>query len=83
LLKHPILDDGILLNNTRRVEAFGYITILALIVASYFQYIMLIINAVDEQKTIYLGNNLTPEQEDILALAELSKDIYVTPIWEM
>ena len=38
LIKHPIVADGIFLKSTRRVEAFAYVTIIALIVASYLQY---------------------------------------------
>lgn len=38
LLKHPIIADGIFLKSTRRVEAFAYVTVIALIVAAYLQY---------------------------------------------
>jgi len=36
--KHPITADGIFLKSTRRVEAFGYVVILALLVAAFLQY---------------------------------------------
>lgn len=36
--KHPIISDGTLLKSTRRVDAFGYVVILALLVAAFLQY---------------------------------------------
>lgn len=38
MLKHPIIADGIFLKNPRRVDAFGYIAILALLVAAFIQH---------------------------------------------
>ncbi len=38
MLKHPIISDGIFLKNPSRVESFGYITILALLVAAFLQH---------------------------------------------
>ncbi|BAS27398.1 IS1634 family transposase [Limnochorda pilosa] len=36
--KHPIVDDGIFLKSTRRVEAFAYVATLALMVAAFLEY---------------------------------------------
>lgn len=36
--KHPIMADGTLLKSTRRVDAFGYVVILALLVAAFLQH---------------------------------------------
>lgn len=38
MLKHPIIADGIFLKNPRRVDAFGYVAILALLVAAFLQH---------------------------------------------
>lgn len=83
LFKHPITADGIFLKSKRRVEAFGYVVILALLVASFLQYRVRTNLAETKSKLrLQLQERATDNPTSLAILKELhyvTTVLYITP----
>jgi transposase len=83
LFKHPITADGIFLKSKRRVEAFGYVVILALLLASFLQYRVRTNLAKTKSKLhLQLQERTTDSPTSLAILKELhyvTTVLYITP----